>query len=87
MGLIQKFIQRRREREGKVKDAEENDSIFHDIERKKLSHNEREMIGIFKKEKEEALTEALRFEEKRRRGTELLRERTMFNHGGFNLLE
>ena len=87
MGLIGNIIQRRRERESKQKEFEENDRIVNNIERKKLSHNEREIIGIMKKEKEKHFQEALRWEEKRRRGEEMFNERQMFMHGGFNLLE
>lgn len=87
MGFVQNFLQRRKEKESKIKEIEENEGIYRNIERKKLSHNEREMIGILNKEKEDALKEALSWEEKRRRGEEMFREREMMKMGGFNLLE
>ena len=87
MGAIQNFINRKRENNKKANEFEENDRIVSNVERKKLSHNEREMIAVLKHEKEEALNGALRFEEQRRKGSEMLREREMFSQGGFNLLE
>lgn len=86
MGILHNFIERKREREQGMKQAEDNDKIFSDIERKKLSHNEREILGILKREREEHLKDALRWEERRRKGDEMLHEREMMGRG-FNLLE
>lgn len=86
MGLIQNFLNRRRERESKLRDFEETDHIVNNIERKKLSHNEREIVAILRKEKETEMKKALMWEEKRRQSEELFRERQMFMEGGFNLL-
>lgn len=87
MGFLKNFLERKREREARVRRAEDDDRVLNNIERKKLSHNEREVIGFLRREKEEHLKDALRFEEQRRRTEELCKEREMFNGGGFNLLE
>lgn len=86
MGLIQNFIQNRKESNRKVKEYEDNDNMVSNVERKKMSHNEREVLAILKKEKENSLKEILRLEEKRRKGHELLLEREMMS-GRIHLLE
>ncbi len=86
MGFLENLKERRQQREARLRRFEDDDRILHNIERKKLSHNEREMIAVLKAEKEKYLKEALRQEEIRRKHDELFRERK-FMMGGFNLME
>lgn len=86
MGIIQEFRARKKEKEMKQRALEDEDRIINDIRRRKLSHNEREMIAVLKAEKEKYLKEALRLEEIRRKHDELFRERKMMM-GSFNLMQ
>ena len=63
----------------KEKEYEENDRIVSRIDIKKKSHYEREMIGILEKERQEALKEALRLENRRRIAEEKLIGRNMMS--------
>lgn len=86
MGILDKLKKNKQRTDLLRKEYENIDRITHDIQRKKLSHNEREMMAILKREKENNLKEALKFEEKRRKAEEMFKEREMWK-GGINLLE
>ena len=88
MGLIENFIRRRRERNEKEDDYEDLDKIHSNIERKKLSHAEREVRSILKKEHEESLKDFLRWDAKKNKAEEILREREfMRGNGGMHLMQ
>ncbi len=87
MGIFEKLTSRRREFNSKQQDFEDVDRIQRDIERRKLSHNEREAISILIREKEEALKEALKLEQTLQKRRDLLKTRSFFKEGNFNLLE
>ena len=86
MGFIKNFFARRKEREDKLKEYDDNDKIIRIIDERKKSHNERELIKILNKEREEAIKEALIWEDKRRQADEKLKARNMmkFNPEFFN---
>ncbi|UCD20937.1 MAG: hypothetical protein JSW08_00095 [archaeon] len=86
MGVIRDILNRAKERRRKEREGEENERIFGNIQEKKLSHYEREMIKILQKEKEQNIREALYWEEKRRQAEEKWRARQMmkFNPEFFN---
>ena len=86
MGVIGDFIKGRKERNRRESEFEDIDRAHSNIERKKLSHNEREVVSILRREKENSLKEILNWEEKRRKGDELFREREMMR-GNIHLLE
>lgn len=86
MGVIENFFKRRRERNRQESEFEDIDRAHSNIERKKLSHNEREMIAVLNREKENYLKEGLQWEEKRRKANELFREREMMR-SNIHLLE
>ena len=56
------------------------------VERRKLSHNEREMMAVLNREKEENLKQALKLEEQKRKITDIWREREMMR-SNVHLLE
>lgn len=86
MGLIGNFINRSRERKRKIEEYEENDRISSGIDERKESHNERELKKVLEKERQEAIKEALIWEEKCRqlRERKHSRDAMKFNPGMFN---
>lgn len=86
MGFLKEFIDRKRDRDRRMKDYEDNDRIEDTINDRKMSHNERELIKIMNHERELAIREALYWEEIRRQNEEKLKARNMmkFNQSMFN---
>ena len=86
MGIISNFLARRKSNENRQKDYEDNDKIIGNIEEKKKSHAERELIKVLESEKQTAIKEALREEEKCRQLRERVKAREMmkFNPEFFN---
>lgn len=87
MEFLDNFINRKKARNERAEFLENEDRITHDIERKKLSHNEREMIAVLKREREQHLKDALKHEEKRRKAEERFRSRQMMMENPLRLLQ
>ena len=81
MGIIKDMLERARERKRKFQDFEDNDRVVEGLGERKKSHNERELLKILEREKQEAIAEALRLEDKRRQLEERKKSRDamMFN--------
>lgn len=86
MGMIGDFIKGRKEKNKQEGEYEDHDRMVSNVERKKLSHNEREMMAVLKKEREENLKKALDFHEKERKLNDIWREREMMR-SNVHLLE
>ena len=86
MGFIKDFLERRKERDLRMRTAEDDDRIFSTIHERKQSHWEREMIKGLEKEKQQCIKEALHWENKKRMADEKLKARNMmkFNPEMFN---
>jgi hypothetical protein len=77
MNFIQNFLARRKEKENKLKDWQENDDVYRVGTERKQSHNERELKKILEQERQEAIKEALHWEEKCRQLRERKKSRDM----------
>ena len=77
MSFISNFMKNRSMSNLKEKEFEENDKIATRIETKKKSHYERELLNILEKERQDAIKEALKFENRRRIADEKWRARQM----------
>ena len=86
MGILNNFLSRRKETENRFSDASLNDRIMSEVDNRKRSHSERELIQVLEKEHQVALKDALYWEEKRRQAYELLKARQSmkFNPEFFN---
>ena len=87
MGLLKDFIERKRERNRKENEFEDADKISSNIERKKMSHNEREVAAILRKEAEKNFKDTLKWEEERRKADDLFHTRQMMMGNPLHLLE
>ena len=76
------MVQRRKERDNKIKEWEDNDRIGNGIQERKKSHNERELEKILEREKQESIKEVLRIEEQRRQAKDRLDARNMMKFNG-----
>lgn len=85
MGFIKDLINRSREKKERLAEFELQDRVVSQGELKKKSHNERELLKILEHERQEAIKEALRYEEKRRVADEKFKARQMlkFNPNQF----
>jgi len=77
MGFISNFLARRKNNENRQKEYEDNDKIVGNVEEKKKSHAERELIKVLETERQTAMKEALIEEEKCRQLRERLKARQM----------
>ena len=48
MGIIKDYFDKRKALKNKLKEYEDNDKVVENLENRKLSHNERELIAILK---------------------------------------
>lgn len=77
MGFIQELIKRKNARKEKMKEAEENEFVFRNLEQRKLSHDERNMVKILEEERKEYIKEALRCDARKRTALDKLKSRDM----------
>jgi hypothetical protein len=86
MSIIKEIIQRRKEKDRKVKEIEENDRIIRNLEEKKMSHYERELMRSLEEERQELIKEALKWDIRKRQAEDKIKAKQMmkFNSEMFN---
>jgi len=77
MGIVGDFLEKMKQRKNRLDEIESEERMQNIANQKKLSHNERELIKILEKDKQQAIREALILEEKKRRAEEKLKSRQM----------
>lgn len=77
MGFIADFLRKSKERKERINSMNEQDGAVSGLETRKLSHNERELNKILERDKQEAIREALHWEEQRRKAKERTQARKM----------
>ena len=86
MGLIRDILQRAKERKEKLRVAEEDDRVYSNLETKKKSHYERELIKRLEEERQEHIKQALFWDNKKEQALQKKKARDMmkFNPEFFN---
>ena len=86
MGFLKNLFNRANERKEKLKELEEDQRIIETVEKRKLSHNERELMKNLEEEKEKLYKEALYWENRKRMALERKKSSDMmkFNPEFFN---
>lgn len=77
MGLFKDIIAREKERKDKLGEYQDEDRVVNEVQQRKKSHWEREVIKDMEEERQKLLKEAVMWENKRRQTDEKLKSRRM----------
>ena len=86
MGIVQRFLERKRQRKLQEEAYEDDDRVRENVYSKKIPHNERVLRSHLEEERQEAIKEALQWTEKvqKLKDKQKAREFMKFNPTWFN---